>query len=119
MGSYVSVVQLYRRGMCSRAAAEDVGQDPERPSIRVEEDKSPNTQCCMREGTQSAARGEADPSNFRFRISGSPGHYAVASTRGHNFFDIDFCKVSFLVRRFFFLTISLGGKEGGGAGALS
>jgi len=29
--------QLYRSGMWSRAAAEDVGQDPERPSIRVEE----------------------------------------------------------------------------------
>ena len=50
--------------------------------------KSSNTPCCMREGTQSAAPGEADPSNFRFRISGSPGHYAVASTRGHDSFDV-------------------------------
>src|SRR3954464_7459999 len=76
--------------------------------------KSSNTQCCMREGTQLAARGEADPSNFRFRISGSPGHYAVASTHGHKPFDVVCPNRS----PFWFAALpvatSLGGKEGGG-----
>jgi hypothetical protein len=76
-------------GSRSRAAAAGVGLSPERPSIRVEIMIAiSNTQCFMRSGTQSAAQGEANPSFLRFRVSGSPCCFSVASTRDNFRFDV-------------------------------
>ena len=75
-------------GSRSRAAAAGVGLSPERPSIRVEIVVVSNTQCFMRNGTQSAAQGEANPSFLRFRVSGSPCWVSVASTRDNFRFDV-------------------------------
>ena len=77
-------------GSRSRAAAAGVGLSPERPSIRVEIIiiEVSITQCCMRSGTQSAAQGGANLSFLRFRVSGSPCWFPVASTRDNFQFDV-------------------------------
>jgi hypothetical protein len=87
-GEYWGGSQRVDFGSRSRAAAVDVEQSSERPSIRVENSVVvSNTQCCMRDRTQSAAQDGANPSLFRFRVSGSPRPNAVASTRDNFRFD--------------------------------
>src|SRR4029453_8601979 len=93
-----------------------VDRIPLRLSIRVENDersRTPDAACVS--GTRLAAQGEASPSTFRFREDGSPGPV----TGRFDPWQLGlWCR---LLKGLLFVVLlptrSLGGKEGGGAGA--